>query len=112
MVRGTGWRLIQPKHLHEDQVLRVCVAQRNGSPPPPRPPLVQATPVSKQHEALVPSSFARWILAVQFFNRSYCVVRVLCDTGGLRCTMFIFCVKEADGGMMAFVSYFALWFSE
>ena len=25
--------------------------------------------------------------------------------------MFIFCVKEADLGMMAFVAYFAPWFS-
>ena len=26
--------------------------------------------------------------------------------------MFIFCVKEADLGMMAIVAYFAPWFSE
>ena len=26
--------------------------------------------------------------------------------------MFIFCVKETDWGMMAFVAYFASWFSE
>ena len=42
-------------------------------------PLCPSNPMSDQHEALVPSSFARWILAVQLFNRSYRVLRVLCD---------------------------------
>ena len=40
-----------------------------------------------------------------FFNGSYCVLCVLSNTWGLRCTMFIFCVKEADRGMMACVAY-------
>ena len=35
---------------------------------------------------------------------------VLSDTLVLGCMMFIFCVKEADLGMMAFVAYFALGF--
>ena len=47
-----------------------------------------------------------------FFNWSYCVLCVLSDILVLRCMMFIFCVKEADWGMMAFVAYFAPWFSE
>ena len=34
------------------------------------------------------------------------------DTLVLRCMMIIFCVKEVDLGMMAFVAYFAPWFSE
>ena len=37
-----------------------------------------------------------------FFNRSYCV---LCAPWVLRCRMFIFCVKEADWDMTAFVAY-------
>ena len=40
-----------------------------------------------------------------FFNWSYCVL-VYC----LICMMFIFCAKAADWGM-AFVAYFAPWFS-
>ena len=47
-----------------------------------------------------------------FFNRYSCVLCVLSDTWGLRCMMFIFCAKEADWGMMAFVGYLATWFSE
>ena len=47
-----------------------------------------------------------------FPNWSYCVPCVLSDTLVLRCRMFTFCVKEADWGMMAFVIYGALWFSE
>ena len=41
-------------------------------PPAPRPPpaFVQATPMSKQHQALVPSIFAPLILAVRFSIRS------------------------------------------
>ena len=45
-----------------------------------------------------------------FFN--WCVQCVLSDTLLLRCMMFIFCVKEADLATMAFVAYFAPWFSE
>ena len=47
-----------------------------------------------------------------FFNWSYCVQWVLSDTWILRCMMFIFCVKETDSGMMAFVAYLAPSFSE
>ena len=47
-----------------------------------------------------------------FFIWSCCVLRVLSDALALRCMMFIFCVKEADWGMMAFVPYFAPWFSK
>ena len=46
------------------------------------------------------------------FNRSYCVLRVLSNTWALSCRMFMFCVKEADWGMMAFVAYFVPWFSD
>ena len=45
-----------------------------------------------------------------FSNWSYCVLCVLSDTLGLGCMMFIFC--EADLRMLAFVAYFAPWFSE
>ena len=47
-----------------------------------------------------------------FFDWSYCVPCVLSDTWGLRCRMFIFCVKEARFRMMAFGAYFASCFSE
>ena len=41
------------------------------TPPPFVPPsFVQATPTSKQHQALVPSGFAPLILAVRFSIRS------------------------------------------
>ena len=33
---------------------------------PPRPPFVPATPMAKQHQALVPSLLAPWKLAVRF----------------------------------------------
>ena len=57
----------------------------------------QATPVSKQHEALVPSISALLILAVGF---SICsTVRHVCLlTLVLRCTLFIFCVKALPRG--------------
>ena len=42
-----------------------------------------------------------------FFNWSYCAPCVLSDTWALRCMMFVFCVKDPDWGMMAFVAYFA-----
>ena len=70
------------------------------------------TPMSKRHQALVPSIFALRTLAVHFFNWSYCVPCVLSDTWGLRCMMFMFCIKEADWGTTAFVPYLAPWFSE
>ena len=47
-----------------------------------------------------------------FFNWSYWVLCVLSDTLVLSCMVFIFCVKEADLGMMALIAYFAPWFSE
>ena len=47
-----------------------------------------------------------------FFNWFCCVLCVLSDTLVWRCMMFIFCVKEADWGVMAFVAYVASWFSE
>ena len=47
-----------------------------------------------------------------FFTWSYCVLCVLSDTWFLRCVVIICYVKEADLGMMAFVAYFALRFSE
>ena len=50
--------------------------------------------------------------ACALFNWSYCVLCLLSDILVLRCMMFIVCVKEADLGMMAFVAYFALCFSE
>ena len=50
----------------------------------------QATPMSKQHQALVQSSFAPLIL-VCFSIR--CVPCVLPDALVLRCTLFMFCVK-------------------
>ena len=68
--------------------------------------------MSKQHQALVPSSFALWILVVFYFSWCYCAPCVLSDMWTLRCMMFVFCVKEADWGMMAFVVYFASWFSQ
>ena len=37
---------------------------------------------------------------------------VLSNTLFVRCMMFIFCVKEADLRMMAFVAFFAPWFSD
>ena len=45
-------------------------------------------------------------ISYAFFHCSYCVPCVL-STLLLRCMMFIFCIKEADLGMMAFVAYFA-----
>ena len=75
----------------------------------PTPPFVQATPMSKQHWALLPSIFAAWILGVHFPLVLLCA---MCATRVLRCMMFIFCVKEADLGMRAFVAYLAPWFSE
>ena len=47
-----------------------------------------------------------------FFNWSYCVLCVLSDTLALGCMMFVFCVKEAHLGMMAFVACSAPWLSE
>ena len=44
-----------------------------------------------------------------FFSWSYCVLCVLC-TLVLRCTMFIFCFKEADWGMMALYHILPLGF--
>ena len=73
---------------------------------------VQATPMSKQHQALVTSISAPWILAVHFFHGSPDLLCVLSDALLLRCMMFIFCVREADWGMMAFVASFAPWSSE
>ena len=45
-----------------------------------------------------------------WFNWFFCVLRVLSDTWGLRCTMFIFWVKEADWGMIAFSPILPLGF--
>ena len=46
------------------------------------------------------------------FHWSYSVLCVLSDTWALRCMMIMFCVKEADWGMMACVAYSAPRFSE
>ena len=45
-----------------------------------------------------------------WFNWFFCVLPVLSDTWGLRCTMFIFWVKEADWGMIAFSPILPLGF--
>ena len=64
--------------------------------------------MAKQHQALVPSIFAPWILTVHFsIGSTVCYVCCL-----IPCMMFIFCVKEANWGMVASVAYFALWISE
>ena len=96
----------------------LAVARRPGGgwrqlhPPPPLPSLVQATPMSKQRSALVPSIFAPWVLAVHFsMGPAVCHV-CLSDAWVLRCVMVMFCVKEADWGTMAFVAEFAPWFSQ
>ena len=74
--------------------------------------LLQATPMSKQHWALVPPIFAPLILAVLFFNPFYCAPCVLPDTLVLRCTKFISCVKAALLAKRAVVACFAAWVSE
>ena len=68
-------------------------------------------PMSKQHLALVPSSLAPLILAVPFSIHST-VPCVLPDALGLRCTMFLFCVKAALVAKRAFVACFASWVAE
>ena len=47
-----------------------------------------------------------------FFNSLYCVPCVFPDTLGLRCTMFMFCVKAALLVKRPFAAYFTPWFSE
>ena len=74
---------------------------RHGPPPP-----VQATPKSKLSKALFPSMFFFQLLPL------CAMCAVLSGSLVLRCMMFIFCVKEADWGMIAFVAYLAPWFSE
>ena len=74
--------------------------------------------MAKQH--LCPSDTGRSFC--QFSDRGFwrcifsigpAVCYVCCVIPGvLRCMIFIFCVKEADLGTMAFVAYCAPWFSE
>ena len=45
-----------------------------------------------------------------FFNWSYCVLCVLSNTFEMHDV--IFCVKEADYGLVTLVAHFAPWFSE
>ena len=62
-----------------------------GTPPPPLP-FVQATPMSKQHWALVPSSFAPLILAVRCsmrFNTVCPVCFLMPWFGDPRCSYFV-----------------------
>ena len=73
--------------------------------------------MSKQHLALVLSIFAPWfwqciVQLVLLCAMCICVLCVSSNTLVLRCMLSIFCVKEADLHMMAFVAYFALWLSE
>ena len=68
--------------------------------PPPPAPFVPAT------RGVGSGGFRTVDFGGAIFNWSYCVPCVL---RALRCTMFIFCVKEADLGMIACV---APWFSE
>ena len=90
--------------IHE--LLLECQSDSGGGQPSPISG--PATPTSKQLQVLVPSVFALWILAFAFFNWCYCVLCVLFDTLVLRrMMMIIFCVKEADLGMMALVAYLA-----
>ena len=69
-------------------------------PPPPCPsnPCVQAT------LGVGSVNFRTVDFGGAFFNWPYCVLCVVSDTW--------FCVKEADFSMIAFVVYFAPWFSE
>ena len=66
-------------------------------------------PMSKQHRVLAPSIFVDFDGA--FINWSDCVLCVPVDTLGLRCMMFIFCVKETDLGLLVFVAYSGPWCS-
>ena len=77
------------------------------TPPPPCPSnaYVQATLVASVN-------FCTLDFGSVFFNWSYSVLCVLSDSLALRYMMFIFCVTEADFGMMAWVAFFAPWFSE
>ena len=78
------------------------MANNPPTPPPPCPsnPYFQATlGVGSVNFCTVDSGGT-------FFNWSYYVPCVLSNTLVLRCMMFIFCVKEADSGMMDFVAYF------
>ena len=64
-------------------------------------PLLQPTPVSKQHEALVPSSFAPWILVPFVIGPIVChVCRLVLWI--LSCMMFIFCVQDVHLAMGSF----------
>ena len=60
--------------------------------------------MAKQHWALVPSMFRTVGFGGAFFNGSCCAPCVRSDAFGLRCGMFIVCVKGADWGAMAFCS--------
>ena len=65
---------------------------------------VQATP------GVGSVNFRTVVFGGALFKWSSCVLRVLCDTWGLRCVMFTFCDKEAEWGRTAFVAYLVLGF--
>ena len=71
------------------------------------PPLVQATPMPKQHQALVPSIFAPLFLAA-FFNLFCGVPRVLPDPLALRSTKFSFLRQGSPVGQEGICSVFCL----
>ena len=77
-------------------------------PPPPRPSNthVQATLGVRS------VNFRTVDFGGALFSWSYCVLCVLSDAWALRYMMFIFRVKEAAWGMMAFVAYVAPRFPE
>ena len=94
-----------------------CLASPNHSrhrpertPPPPPPTLCPSHAYVQATRGIGSVNFCAVDFGSAFFNWSCCVICVLSDAWVLRCRMFIFCVKEADWGMMAFVAYLPLGF--
>ena len=78
----------------------------------PRLAFVPATPMSKQQGGVGSVNFRTVDLRSALFNWSYCVPCVPSDALVCGCMMFLFCIQEADWGMMAFAAYLAPWLSE
>ena len=96
------------EHSVEVGVMWACLCVFTRPPPPP---------LFKQ--CLCPRNTGRWFCQFShcgfwrcIFQWSYRVLCVLSDAWVLRCMMSLFCVKEADWGMMALVAYVASRFSE
>ena len=100
-LRGLG--RADTAHAPQDRQSTTLRVMGVPHPPPPGPnsAYLQATP------GVCSVNFRTVVFGGAFFKWSSCVLRVLCDTWGLRCVVLIFCVKEAEWGMMAFVAYLA-----